>query len=109
MSGPGVMRWLRVAIDDVGLALSAVVRPWTDLRAVKTTQVDIVKTVAGQQHDVATVQASLKALSEEVARLKTREAEQEATIRQLRSTMDVLQRELNSGLPPAPDPQARLR
>ena len=103
------MRWLRVAIDDVGLALSSVVRPWTDLRAVKITQVDIVKTVASQQHDVATVQASVNALSQEVARLKAREAEQEATIRQLRSTVDVLQRELNRGAPQSPDPRARLR
>jgi uncharacterized protein YlxW (UPF0749 family) len=103
------MRWLRVAIDDVGLALSSVVRPWTDLRAVKTTQVDLVKTVASQQHDVATVQASVNALSQEVARLKACEAEQEATIRQLRSTVDVLQRELNRGSPQAPDPRARLR
>jgi len=103
------MRWLRVAIDDVGLALSSVVRPWTDLRAVKTTQVDLVKTVASQQHDVATVQASVNALSQEVARLTSREAEQEATIRQLRSIVDVLQRELNRGSPQAPDPRARLR
>jgi uncharacterized protein YlxW (UPF0749 family) len=103
------LRWLRVAIDDVALALSAVVRPWTDLRAVKTTQVDLVKTIAGQQHDVATVQASVNALSEEVARLKACEAEQEATIRQLRSTVDVLQRELNRGSPQAADPRARLR
>ena len=103
------MRWLGVAIDDVALALSSVVRPWTDLRAVKTTQVDIVKTVASQQHDVATVQALVNALSDDVVRLKSRETEQEATIRQLRSTVDALQRALNSGSPQAPDPRARLR
>jgi hypothetical protein len=90
------MRWLGVAIDDVALALSSVVRPWTDLRAVKTTH-------------VATVQALVNALSDDVVRLKSRETEQEATIRQLRSTVDALQRALNSGSPQAPDPRARLR
>lgn len=76
-----IRRWFRVALRDVGLALSAVYRPWTDLRALKTTQVDIVKAVAGQQHEVA-------GLRQEVARLSGRIAEQEATIRELRAVIE---------------------
>jgi hypothetical protein len=70
-----------VALRDVGLALSAAHRPWTDLRAVKTTQVDIVKAVADQTHEAA-------ALRQEIARLNGRVAEQEAAIRALRALIE---------------------
>lgn len=106
MSRSGVVRWLRVAFDDVVLALSSVVRPWTDLRAVKTAHVDIVKAVAGQQNDLAKALASVDAFSHELNRLKAREAEQEATIRELRAAVESLQRELKSGLPQMADPLA---
>jgi len=106
VSRPGVMRWLRVAVDDVVLVLTSVVRPWTDLRAVKTTQADIVKAVAGQQNDLAKAIASVDALSHDLNQMKAREAEQEARIRELRATVELLQRESTGGLPPVSDPRA---
>jgi len=88
VSGSGVRRWFRVAFDDVVLALRSVVRPWTDLYAVRATQVDVVKAVASQRHDVASALAAVKALSDEVARLKALSDEQEAVIRQLRAKLE---------------------
>lgn len=92
MSGSGLKRWFRVAFDDVVLVLRSVVRPWTDLQAVRATQVDVVKAVASQQHDIASALAAVKALGDEVARLKALSAEQEAVIRQLHAKLEQARR-----------------
>ena len=91
-----------MAFDDVVRALTSVVRPWSDLHAVKTTQVDIVKAVAGQHSDLAAARASVDRLSQDVARLSARNAEQDEEIRLLRARLDAMQRET-----PGEAPQAR--
>jgi hypothetical protein len=106
VSRSGVVRWLRVAFDDVVLAATSVVRPWTDLRAVKLTQVDIVKAVAGQQDDLAKALAAVNALTHELSEMKAREAEQETMIRELLAAVDVLKRESSSILAPVAAPRA---
>ena len=81
----GIGRWLRVAFDDVASAITSVVRPWTDLHAVKTTQVDVVQAMARQQSDLAQAIASVEALGRELAQMKARVAEQEAMLRELQA------------------------
>jgi ABC-type transporter Mla subunit MlaD len=92
VSRSGVARWFRVAFDDVVHAVTSFVRPWADLRAVKTTQVDIVKAIADQQNDLAKAIASANALSHELNQMKAREAEYEAKIRALQAAVDSVQR-----------------
>jgi hypothetical protein len=100
------VRWLRVAFDDVVFAITLVVRPWTDLRAVKTTQADIVKAVARQHDDLAKATALVDSLSHELTQMKVRVTEQEAGIRELQAAVTLLQRGSASGLSPVPDTPA---
>ena len=81
----GIGRWVRVAFVDVASAITSVVRPWTDLRAVKTTQADVVQAVARQQSDLTEAIASVEALGREVAQMKARIAEQDAMLRELQA------------------------
>ena len=93
MSQSGVVRWLRVAFDDVVSAITSVVRPWIDLRAVKTIQVDIVKAVASQKDDIANVIASVNKLGDELNRMKARESEYETRILEIRAAIDFMKRD----------------
>jgi seryl-tRNA synthetase len=87
------VRWLRVAFDDVVSAITSVVRPWIDLRAVKTIQVDIVKAVASQKDDIANVIASVNKLGDELNRMKARESEYETRILEIRAAIDFMKRD----------------
>ena len=71
----------RFAVDDIGRALRFVFRPWIELRAVKTTQVDVVNLVNACHADIANALASIDTLNRKLARLETRAAEQDASIR----------------------------
>jgi len=95
MSGSGVMRWLRIAYDDTVRALGLLGRPWTDLRAIKNTHVDVVKAVASQKNDMAKTIASMETIIQEFARLDARNAQQDAAIRDLRTSVEILERQLN--------------
>ena len=95
MSGSGVMRWLRVAFDDTVRALGLLGRPWTDLRAIKNTHVDVVKAVASQKNDMAKTNASMETIIQELARLDAQNAQQDATICDLRTSVEILEGRLN--------------
>lgn len=85
-----VTRWLRVALRRAIRVLGSVGRPWTDLAAVKSTQVDVVKAVASQRSEVANAAASIRDLHDQLARLSARNAEQEQAIRELRASVERL-------------------
>jgi hypothetical protein len=88
------VQWLRFAIEDVGRALRFVVRPWVDLRAVKTNQIDIINAVSAHQADFADVLASIRTFSQDLARLDARVTEQDANIRRLLDSIESVRREL---------------
>jgi hypothetical protein len=88
MSDLTLIQQFWIAVRDVRRAVVYIFRPWTDLRAVKTTQVDVVNVVSGFQADIADALASLNKLSRQVARLEARTAEHEAVIRQVRQRAD---------------------
>ncbi len=87
MSGLSLAQRFWFAVDDVGRALRFVFRPWTELRAVKTTQVDIVNAVSACQADIADARAALDKCGEALARLEAGAAEQAAITRELRERM----------------------
>ena len=93
------MRWPRRAYDDAVRALGFLSRPWTELRAIKSTHVDVVKAIASQKDDVAKATASMETISQEVARLDAQNAQREAAIRDLRARVELLERRLNTEAP----------
>jgi hypothetical protein len=92
MSQPSIASWLRFVFGPIGRALGAIVRPWTDLRAVKANQIDIINAVGDQQADIAGVIASMNEMSRELARLGARTAELEAKVRQILASAEFKQR-----------------
>ncbi len=84
----------RFAVDDIGRALRFVFRPWIDLSAVKTTQIEVVNAVSAGQADIANALASIDALNRKLARLEAQAAEQDVTIRQLLDGMELVRRDL---------------
>lgn len=93
----GVGRWLRVAFGDVVLAIGSIVRPWTDLRAIRLTQVDLVKAIADQKSDIAAATASVDALASDLSQMKARLAENEETLRKLRAAIELVAPEALGG------------
>lgn len=93
----GVGRWLRVAFGDVGLAIRSIVRPWTDLRAIRLTQVDLVKAIADQRGDIAKALASVDALTLDLSQTKAKLAEQDETLRKLRAAVELVAPEALGG------------
>lgn len=83
MSELSLIQRFWIAVHDIGRASGYVFRPWTELRAVKTTQVDIVNIVSTCQADVADAITLLNKFGEQMARLEARTAEHDALIRQL--------------------------
>jgi hypothetical protein len=76
-----------VAFGDVVLAIGSVVRPWADLRAIRVTQVDLVKAIADQKGDIAATLASVEALASDLSQMKARLAEQDETLCKLRAAI----------------------
>ena len=103
MSGLGVMRWLRIAYDDTIRAVGFLSRPWVDLHAIKKTHVDVVKAIASQNNDMAGTVASLEKIIQELSRLDAKSAQQEAMIRDLRASVESLERRLNTETPQSDD------
>ena len=99
MAGSSAMRWLRIAYDSTVRALGFLSRPWADLRAIKNTHVDVVKAVASQENDMAKTIASMESIIQELARLDAQNTQQDATIRDLRARMEVLERQSNAKAP----------
>ncbi len=87
MSGLSFAQRFWFAVDDVGRALRFVFRPWSDLRAVKITQADIVNAVSACQADIADAQARGETIAQTIARLEARIAEQDAIIDELRERL----------------------
>lgn len=85
---------LQYALDDIGRVWRAIGRPWADLAAVKTTQIDIVNAVGAQQAELADAAKTMKALQDEVARLEVRTRDQDANIRCLLGRLEDMRREL---------------
>jgi uncharacterized protein YigA (DUF484 family) len=96
MSKVTLIERLRFAADDIGRALRYVCRPWSDLHAVQTSQIDIVNAVSEYQADIAAARASLKAFGEKISYLESRAAEHDAIIRQLLERADSLQQQSSS-------------
>ena len=99
----GVGRWLRVAFGDVVLAIGSVARPWTDLRAIHLTQVDLVKAIADQKGDIVAALASVDALASDLSQMKAKLAEQDETLRKLRAAVELVAPNQLAGSPPAAD------
>jgi hypothetical protein len=90
MSRQSFAQWLRFAFVDTGRVLRFVVSPWADFRAVKTSQIDLVNAVSTHQADIADALASIRKFSQELARLNVRVGEQDANIRHLLDSIELM-------------------
>lgn len=88
MSQPKSVSWLRRLFRFISRSLSAVSRPWKDLRAVKTNQVDIIDAVSDLRADIIGALASLEEIKKGQALLEARTVELEKNVHRLQECAD---------------------
>lgn len=96
MSDAGKEHWFRKILEPIGRMMGSFVRPWTELNAVKSNQVDIVAALSAQQADIANALVQIRKIRQDIDRLDLSVARHEDGMRQLFAPSEAIKQNVDA-------------